>query len=153
MADYIKYLFKTVRKHFGEALVVTQEIDDIIGNTIVKDAIINNSDCKILLDQSKYQHRFEEVRQLLGLSEKQKQLILSVNRDNDPRRKYKEVFIALGSYSKVFATEVSLEEYGAYTTEEREKFEVQNRTKQNGGDIQVAIIDFADARRKPAQVA
>jgi conjugation system TraG family ATPase len=149
MADYIKYLFKTVRKHFGEALVVTQEIDDIIGNTIVKDAIINNSDCKILLDQSKYQHRFEEVRQLLGLSEKQKQLILSVNRDNDPRRKYKEVFIALGSRAKVYATEVSLEEYGAYTTEKKEKVEVQQRTTQNGGDIQVGIIDFADARRKP----
>ncbi len=148
MADYIKYLFKTVRKHFGEALVVTQEIDDIIGNTIVKDAIINNSDCKILLDQSKYQHRFEEVRQLLGLSEKQKQLILSVNRDNNPQRKYKEVFIALGSRAKVYATEVSTEEYAAYTTEEREKLEVQTRTRQNGGDIQVAIIDFADARRK-----
>ncbi|WP_440590450.1 TraG family conjugative transposon ATPase [Nibrella viscosa] len=147
MADYIKYLFKTVRKHFGEALVVTQEIDDIIGNTIVKDAIINNSDCKILLDQSKYQHRFEEVRQLLGLSDKQKQLILSVNRDLDPRRKYKEVFIALGSRAKVYATEVSLEEYAAYTTEEREKVEVQQRTAGNGGDIQVAIVDFADARR------
>lgn len=152
MADYIKYLFKTVRKHFGEALVVTQEIDDIIGNTIVKDAIINNSDCKILLDQSKYQHRFTEVQQLLGLSEKQKQLILSVNRDNDPRRKYKEVFIALGDRAKVYATEVSLEEYGAYTTEEKEKLEVQTRTKQNGGDIQVAIVDFADARRKPEPV-
>ena len=152
MADYIKYLFKTVRKHFGEALVVTQEIDDIIGNTIVKDAIINNSDCKILLDQSKYQHRFEEVRQLLGLSDKQKQLILSVNKDNDPRRKYKEVFIALGARAKVYATEVSLEEYAAYTTEEKEKVEVQRRTAANGGDIQVAIVDFADARRKPELV-
>ncbi len=149
MADYIKYLFKTVRKHFGEALVVTQEIDDIIGNNIVKDAIINNSDCKILLDQSKYQHRFEEVRQLLGLSEKQKQLILSVNKDNDQRRKYKEVFIALGDKAKVYATEVSMEEYAAYTTEGPEKAEVIRRTNQNGGDIQVAITDFADARRKP----
>jgi len=153
MADYIKYLFKTVRKHFGEALVVTQEIDDIIGNTIVKDAIINNSDCKILLDQSKYQHRFEEVRQLLGLSDKQKQLILSVNKDNDPKRKYKEVFIALGSRAKVYATEVSVEEYAAYTTEEKEKLEVQVRTRQNGGDIQVAIVDFADARRAKTQIA
>jgi conjugation system TraG family ATPase len=152
MADYIKYLFKTVRKHFGEALVVTQEIDDIIGNNIVKDAIINNSDCKILLDQSKYQHRFEEVRQLLGLSEKQKQLILSVNKDNDARRKYKEAFIALGARAKVYATEVSLEEYAAYTTESPEKAEVIRRTAQNGGDIQVAIVDFADARRKPELV-
>jgi hypothetical protein len=92
------------------------------------------------------------VRQLLGLSEKQKQLILSVNRDNNPQRKYKEVFIALGSRAKVYATEVSTEEYAAYTTEEREKLEVQTRTRQNGGDIQVAIIDFADARRKTEPV-
>ncbi|WP_138994201.1 TraG family conjugative transposon ATPase [Larkinella sp. C7] len=152
MADYIKYLFKTVRKHFGEAMVVTQEIDDIVGNKIVKDAIINNSDCKILLDQSNYQHRFEEIKQLLGLTEKQKQLILSVNKNNDPRRKYKEVFISLGSRAKVFATEVSLEEYAAFTTEEREKLEVQQRAAANGGDIQVAITDFADARREKAAV-
>ncbi|GAA4464845.1 TraG family conjugative transposon ATPase [Nibrella saemangeumensis] len=150
MAEYIKYLFKTVRKYQGEAVVVTQEIDDIIGNTIVKDAIINNSDCKILLDQSKYQNRFDEVRSLLGLTEKQKQLVLSVNRDLDPTRKYKEVFIALGARSKVYATEVSVEEYAAYTTEEKEKVEVQQRTAANGGDIQVAIIDFADARRAKA---
>lgn len=148
MADYIKYLFKTVRKHFGEALVVTQEIDDIVGNPIVKDAIINNSDCKILLDQDKYKHRFEEVRQLLGLTEKQKQLILSVNKANDSRRKYREVFISLGSYSKVYATEVSGEEYATYTTESKERDELLKRTAQNRGDIQVAITDFADARRK-----
>ncbi|MFC5410718.1 TraG family conjugative transposon ATPase [Larkinella bovis] len=147
MATYIQYLFKTVRKYFGEAVIVTQEIDDIIGNQIVKDAVINNSDCKILLDQSKYQNRFDEVRQLLGLSEKQKQLVLSVNKDLDTRRKYKEVFIALGLYSKVYATEVSLEEYAAYTTEQREQVEVRQRAKQAGGDIQVAITDFADARR------
>jgi hypothetical protein len=72
------------------------------------------------------------VRQLLGLSEKQKQLILSVNKDNNPRRKYKEVFIALGERAKVYATEVSLEEYAAYTTEEKEKVEVQRRTAANG---------------------
>ncbi|RCR67063.1 TraG family conjugative transposon ATPase [Larkinella punicea] len=152
MATYIQYLFKTVRKYFGEAVIVTQEIDDIIGNQIVKDAVINNSDCKILLDQSKYQNRFDEVRQLLGLTEKQKQLVLSVNKDLDPMRKYKEVFIALGHRSKVYATEVSLEEYAAYTTEETEKYEVQQRTVANGGDIQVAIVDFADSRRAKASV-
>ena len=147
MATYIQYLFKTVRKHFGEAVIVTQEIDDLIGNAIVKDAVINNSDCKILLDQSKYQHRFEEIRQLLGLTEKQKQLVLSVNRDLDPLRKYKEVFIALGARSKVYATEVSMEEYATYTTEQKEQVEVRRRTAAAGGDIQVALTDFADARR------
>ena len=54
MASYLQYLYKTVRKYFGEAIVVTQEVDDIISSPIVKESIINNSDCKILLDQRKY---------------------------------------------------------------------------------------------------
>ena len=119
MAEYIKYLFKTVRKFFGEAIVVTQEVEDIISSPVVKQAIINNSDCKILLDQSKYQNKFDQIQELLGLTEKEKALVLSVNKANDPLRKYKEVFISLGgTLSRVYRTEVSLEEYLAYTTEE-----------------------------------
>lgn len=112
MSEYIKYLFKTVRKFFGEAIVVTQEVEDIISSPVVKQAIINNSDCKILLDQSKYQNKFDQIQELLGLTEKEKALVLSVNKANDPDKKYKEVFISLGSMlSKVYRTEVSLEEY------------------------------------------
>jgi len=126
MAEYIKYLFKTVRKFFGEAIVVTQEVEDIISSPVVKQAIINNSDCKILLDQSKYQNKFDLIQELLGLTEKEKALVLSINKANDPVRKYKEVFISLGGVlSKVYRTEVSPEEYLAYTTEEREKVKVQ----------------------------
>ena len=125
-AAYIKYLFKTVRKFFGEAIVVTQEVEDIISSPVVKQAIINNSDCKILLDQSKYQNKFDQIQELLGLTEKEKALVLSVNKANDPNLKYKEVFISLGGIlSKVYRTEVSPEEYLAYTTEEREKVKVQ----------------------------
>ena len=126
MSEYIKYLFKTVRKFFGEAIVVTQEIEDIISSPVVKQTIINNADCKILLDQSKFQNRFDQIQDLLGLSEKEKSLVLSVNKDNDPALKYKEVFISLGnSCSKVYRTEVSLEEYLTYTTEESEKLQVE----------------------------
>ncbi|HEX5152862.1 MAG TPA: TraG family conjugative transposon ATPase [Parafilimonas sp.] len=126
MAEYIKYLFKTVRKFYGEAIVVTQEIEDIISSPVVKQAIINNSDCKILLDQSKYQNKFDQVQDLLGLTDKEKTLILSVNKANDPLKRYKEVFISLGGIlSKVYRTEVSPEEYFAYTTEEKEKVTVQ----------------------------
>lgn len=125
MAEYIKYLFKTVRKFFGEAIVVTQEVEDIISSPVVKQAIINNSDCKILLDQSKYQNKFEQIQELLGLTEKEKALVLSINKANDPTKKYKEVFISLGGVlSRVYRTEVSLEEYFAYTTEEKEKVKV-----------------------------
>jgi conjugation system TraG family ATPase len=126
MAEYIKYLFKTVRKFFGEAIVVTQDVEDIISSPVVKQAIINNSDCKILLDQSKYQNKFDQIQELLGLTEKEKALVLSINKANDPTKKYKEVFISLGGVlSKVYRTEVSPEEYLAYTTEEKEKVKVQ----------------------------
>ncbi|HWJ26886.1 MAG TPA: TraG family conjugative transposon ATPase, partial [Flavisolibacter sp.] len=133
MAEYIKYLFKTVRKFFGEAIVVTQEVEDIISSPVVKQAIINNSDCKILLDQSKYQNKFDQVQELLGLTEKEKALVLSVNKANDPTKKYKEVFISLGgTLSKVYRTEVSLEEYLTYTTEEKEKVKVHEYAKKYG---------------------
>ena len=84
MADYIKYLYKTVRKYFGEAIVVTQEVDDIIQSPIVKESIINNSDCKILLDQRKYMNKFDQIQALLGLTEKEKSQILSINMANNP---------------------------------------------------------------------
>ena len=139
MAEYIKYLFKTVRKFFGEAIVVTQEVEDIISSPVVKQAIINNSDCKILLDQSKYQNKFDQIQELLGLTEKEKALVLSVNKANDPSRKYKEVFISLGGIqSKVYRTEVSPEEYFAYTTEETEKVRV-TKYAQKYGDIKKGI--------------
>jgi conjugation system TraG family ATPase len=145
MAEYIKYLFKTVRKFYGEAIVVTQEVEDIISSPIVKQAIINNSDCKILLDQSKYQNKFDLIQQLLGLTEKEKALVLSINKANDPTRKYKEVFISLGGMlSKVYATEVSLEEYLAYTTEESEKVKVQAYAKRWNGDIRKGIAELAN---------
>ncbi len=152
MAEYIKYLFKTVRKFFGEAIVVTQDVEDIISSPVVKQAIINNSDCKILLDQSKYQNKFDAIQELLGLTEKEKALVLSVNKANDPARKYKEVFISLGGMlSRVYATEVSMEEYLAYTTEESEKLKVQQYTKQFGGDIKKGIAALANELRNGKQ--
>ena len=148
MAEYIKYLFKTVRKYFGEAIVVTQEVDDIISSDIVKESIINNSDCKILLDQRKYMNKFDEIQNLLGLSEKEKSQILSINLSNHPKRKYKEVWIGLGGrQSAVYATEVSLEEYYTYTTEEREKLELFQRSKQLNGDLEAAIKQLATEKR------
>jgi conjugation system TraG family ATPase len=139
MAEYIKYLFKTVRKYFGEALVVTQDIEDIISSPVVKQAIINNSDCKILLDQRKYQNDFPKIQQLLGITDKETALIMSMNRANDEKYRYKEVFISLnGQLSRVYRTEVSREEYWTYTTESAEKAKVK-AYKKKYGDIRKAI--------------
>lgn len=151
MAEYIKYLFKTVRKFFGEAIVVTQEVDDIIQSPIVKESIINNSDCKILLDQRKYMNKFDDIQAMLGLTDKEKAQVLSINMNNDPSRLYKEVWIGLGgTHSAVYATEVSLEEYLAYTTEETEKLEVMQLASELDGNVELAIKHIAMQRRDSA---
>ena len=147
MSEYIRYLYKTVRKYFGEAVVVTQEVDDIISSPIVKETIINNADCKILLDQRKYMTKFDGIQAMLGLSEKEKAQILSLNLARHPGRNYKEVWIGLGSVqSAVYAVEVSKSEYYAYTTEEREKTEVFALAECMGGDLEGAIRRMASER-------
>lgn len=149
MAEYIKYLFKTVRKFFGEAIVVTQEVDDIIQSPIVKESIINNSDCKILLDQRKYMNKFDEIQAMLGLTDKEKAQILSINMNNDPNRLYKEVWIGLGgTHSAVYATEVSTEEYLAYTTEETEKMDVMKLASELNDNVELAIKHIAMQKRE-----
>ena len=147
MSAYIRYLYKTVRKYFGEAVVVTQEVDAIISSPIVKESIINNADCKILLDQRKYLSKFDGIQRLLGLTDKEKAQILSINLSNAPERLYKEVWIGLGGVqSAVYATETSVEEYLTYTTEESEKMKVMELTGKLGGDIEAAIRQLARER-------
>ena len=147
MAEYLRYMYKTVRKYFGEAIVVTQEVDDIISSPVVKESIINNSDCKILLDQRKFMNRFDAIQSLLGLTDKERSQILSINMSNHPARLYKEVWIGLGGVkSAVYATEVSMSEYLTYTTEESEKMEVMALTEKLGGDIELAIKQLAESK-------
>ncbi|UOQ69576.1 TraG family conjugative transposon ATPase [Hymenobacter volaticus] len=148
MAEYIKYLFKTVRKFFGEAIVVTQEIDDIITNPIVKDTIINNAHCKILLDMNDFLSRFDDIQRMLSLSDKEKNLVLSINRNNRPGPKYNEVFISLGGrISKVYGVEVSKEEYVTYTTEQTEKMPLFAKVE-SGMTMEEAIQVYAEELRQ-----
>ena len=149
MAEYVRYLYKTVRKFFGEAVTVTQEVDDIISSPIVKESIINNSDCKILLDQRKYVNKFAKIQELLGLTDKEKAQILSINMANAASRKYKEVWFGLGGVqSAVYATEVSMHEYLTYTTEETEKVEVMQLAEKLGGNIELAIKQLAESKKQ-----
>ena len=150
MAEYLRYMYKTVRKYYGEAIVVTQEVEDIISSPVVKEAIINNSDCKILLDQRKYLNKFDSIQNLLGLTDKERSQILSINMANHPGRKYKEVFFSLGgTQSAVYATEVSLEEYYTFTTEESEKMELFALAEKLGGNLELAIKRLAESKRNP----
>jgi len=147
---WVLSLHKTVRKYFGEAIVVTQEVEDIISSPIVKESIINNSDCKILLDQRKYLNKFDSIQTLLGLTDKERSQVLSINLANHPNRKYKEVWIGLGgTQSAVYATEVSLEEYFTYTTEETEKMELFALSEKLGGNLELAIKRLAESKRNP----
>lgn len=123
MAEYIKFLYKTVRKFNGIAGVVTQELNDVIDSPIVKEAIINNSDVKILLDQSKFKDRYSEISAILGLTDIQKRQIFTINalNNHDGRNYFKEVWICRGQESDVFGVEEPPECYWAYTTERVEK--------------------------------
>jgi conjugation system TraG family ATPase len=129
MAGYVKYFFKTIRKFFGEAMVVTQEVDDVISSPIIREAIVNNADTRILLDMGKFKNKFDQISSFLGLTEFQKEQILSINKNLPSGRKLKEVFIALGAYSRVFALEVSRAEYYCYTTEQKEKEAILEQIK------------------------
>jgi conjugation system TraG family ATPase len=139
MAEFMKYLYKTVRKYFGEAITVTQEVDDIISSPIIKEAIINNADCKILLDLKKFQNKFEDIQAVLGMNDKGRAQVLSVNKANDLKRRYRELYIELGnSVMKVYRYEPSPEEYYAYTTEQKEKVLVERYALKHG-NIQKGI--------------
>ena len=123
MAEYIKYLYKTARKFWASVGVVTQEIQDIIGSPIVKEAIINNSDVVMLLDQSKFKERFDDIQSILGLTEVDCKKIFTINRlDNKEGRSYfREVFIRRGQVGAVYGVEEPHECYMTYTTERAEK--------------------------------
>ena len=123
MAEYIKFMYKTARKFWASVGVVTQEIQDIIGNEIVKEAIINNSDVVMLLDQSKFKERFDEIRKILGLTEVDCKKIFTINRleNKDGRSFFREVFIRRGTTSGVYGVEEPHECYMTYTTERAEK--------------------------------
>lgn len=123
MAEYIKFMYKTARKFWASVGVVTQEIQDIIGSEIVKEAIINNSDVVMLLDQSKFRERFDSIKSILGLTDVDCRKIFTINRlDNkDGRPFFREVFIRRGTTSGVYGVEEPHECYMTYTTERAEK--------------------------------
>ena len=123
MAEYIKFMYKTARKFWASVGVVTQEIQDIIGSEIVKEAIINNSDVVMLLDQSKFRERFDGIKAILGLTDVECKKIFTINRleNKEGRSFFREVFIRRGTASEVYGVEEPRECYMTYTTERAEK--------------------------------
>ncbi len=143
MGGYILYLYKTVRKFWGETIVVTQELDDIIGNAVVKDSIINNSDTFILLDQTKFKDNFDRIASLLSLNQVEQNKIFTINNLNNKhgRSRFKEFYIKRGATGEVYGNEVAIEQYLTYTTEKPEKSAIEYYLAYNK-NYDEALISF-----------
>ena len=141
MAEYIKFMYKTARKFWASVGVVTQEIQDIIGSEIVKEAIINNSDVVMLLDQSKFRERFDGIKAILGLTDVECKKIFTINRleNKEGRSFFREVFIRRGTASEVYGVEEPRECYMTYTTERAEKEALKLYKRELGCSHQEAI--------------
>ena len=144
MAEYIKYLYKTARKHWAMVGVVTQEIEDVTSSEIVKEAIINNSDVFMLLDQNKYKEKFDKIKTVLALTDIDCKKIFTINRlDNKTDRSaFKEVYIKRGITGDVYGVEEPRECYMAYTTEKAEKEALKLYKRMLSTDYQHAIEAF-----------
>lgn len=145
MAGYILYLYKTVRKFNGEAMLVTQELNDIIGSEVLKDSVLANSDTIILLDQTKFKDNYDQVKTLLSLNEVELNKIFTVNNlDNKSNRpRFKEAYIKIGSEGRVVGVEVSTKEYLTFTTELKEKLALKYYQVQHE-DITEALEHFVN---------
>ncbi|GAA0537123.1 TraG family conjugative transposon ATPase [Chitinophaga japonensis] len=142
MAEFLRYAFKTIRKYNGVPGVITQELDDVISSEIIKDAIINNADIKILLSMSKFVNKFDKLQSALGLSEKAKTMLLSVNKDD------REIFIDLGGQDmKVYRNELSPHEYYAYTSDGEERVKVLDYAERHGS-MEAAIEALVNERMR-----
>ena len=144
MAEYIKYMYKTARKFWASVGVVTQEIQDIVGSPIVKEAIINNSDVVMLLDQSKFRERFDEIQSILGLTEVDCKKIFTINRleNKEGRSFFREVFIRRGQRGAVYGVEEPHECYMTYTTERSEKEALKIYKSELKCDHRTAIMAY-----------
>ena len=147
MATYMLELWKTARKHRTAAMVVTQELKDITSSPIIKDSIVENSGVKILLDQTKYVNRFEELAGQLSLSDDDKAMVLSLNRyrpvrfaQGDRGMPGREVFFNLGNKkSFVMRLEVSQEERIAFSSAKKDKMRLAAAVEKCGGSYIKAI--------------
>lgn len=148
MAKFIVWMWRTARKFRTSAIVVTQSLSDLLSSEIIKDAIVQNSSVKILLDQSKNANNFSESAKILALNQMSIGQVLSVGRSLNPNYVYKEGFFAIGEhYSNVFGIEVSLEEALAYESDKTKKKPLFDLAKKTGSFIE-AIRLTADAIRK-----
>ena len=144
MAPYLKGLWKTARKYQTSAMVVTQELDDIISSEVIKEAILMNSDIKVLLNQAKNANRFGQLSSLMGLGEHQKNLILSMGHNHNPAYFYTDVYIGMNNRYSVYAIEASRQQALAFESDKVKKAPLLERARELGS-ICSAIDDLVKA--------
>ena len=122
MSGFLKELWKTARKHSTSAIMVTQELTDIMSSEVIKDTILQNSATKILLSQDSNIAAIDQVSRLFGLTEHEKAMLMSIGYGMDARYRYREVFVSVGGkYRGVFGTELSPQEGLAYESNMEKK--------------------------------
>ncbi len=146
MATFLKYLYKTVRKFNGSVGIITQELEDIIGNPFVKNTILNNADIQILLDQTKYQTRFDDIAKLLGMTDSETKKVMSINKMPLTGERSKDVYIRLGQTGKVYTTLVPMEEVAMYTTEAADSIKIDELAEKYD-DLEYGIIKYLDSKK------
>ncbi len=150
MQGFLKWCYKTLRKHNGSIITVTQELNDLVDNPVVKDTILSNSAIKILLDQKNYESQMGFVQEMLGLSPSEISLVKSINMDNAKGRVYKEFFVSFSSiFCAVYGLEVCPEKYWLYTTNKTEQFELSEIRKKYNCDVREAVQIMIKQKRKP----
>ena len=140
MATYMMELWKTARKHRTSAMVVTQELKDIVSSPVIKDTIIENSAVKILLDQTRYINRFDALADHLSLDEDDKAMVLSLNRYRKGVVAGREVYFNLGNRkSFVMRLEVSPEERIAFSSQKRDKVRLAKEVAKTGSYVKAIM--------------
>jgi hypothetical protein len=88
---------------------------------------VSNCEIKILMDMRKFAGKFDKIQGALGLSEKAKTILFSVDKQE------RELYIGIGGERmKVVRNELCPEEYFAYTTKGRERVKVREYAERYG---------------------
>lgn len=132
MAEFIKYMYKTVRKHYGEIAIATQDIEDIL-DTAAGPAMINNTDTMILLSHKKKMASKDKFGQYLSFNESDLEKLFSTDK--------REVFIKVGNVSNVYKVKVSNERYACYTSNANENQFIFDRYAKHK-NMRLALNEF-----------
>jgi len=93
MAQYLNAQSRMARKYGGQPIFISQKVDDFITSKHIGKTLVVNSHIKVLLDMAEYSNDFDDIQEILGLTAKQKQMVLSLNKDISEKRKYREIAI------------------------------------------------------------